>query len=127
MWLEYNEYVRNKKLLNDKTTCFNVNKQNLTELPELPKNLKELHCYHNNLIVLPALPNKLRFLDCTTNKLIELPELPETLTNLQCENNNIKYLSPSNCQIIKKIKYVVICANPVFDGFIRNKDFQDSL
>ena len=54
MWLEYNEYVRNKKLLNDKTTCFNVNKQNLTELPELPKNLKELHCYHNKLIVLPA-------------------------------------------------------------------------
>jgi hypothetical protein len=127
MWLEYNEYVRNKKLLNDKTTCFNVNKQNVSELPELPINLKELHCYHNNLIELPALPNKLRFLDCTTNKLTELPELPETLTGLLCENNNIKYLSQHNCEVIKNIYSPEILNNPVSNGFDSNREFQASL
>jgi hypothetical protein len=127
MWLDYNEYVRNKKLLNDKTTSFNVNKQNISELPELPKNLKELHCYHNNLIELLALPNKLTFLDCTSNKLIELPELPETLSGLLCSRNNIKYLSQHNCLIIKNIYSPEILNNPVSDGFDCDEEFKASL
>jgi hypothetical protein len=127
MWIEYNEYVRNKKLLSDKTISFSANMQNVTELPELPINLKELHCYRNNLIVLPALPNKLNFLDCINNKLIELPELPKLKGGLFCSNNNIKYLSQHNCMIIKNISILKILNNPVSDGFNSNDEFKESL
>ena len=127
MWLEYDDYIINKKLLNDKTISFSANMQNLTELPELPKNIKELWCRNNSLIVLPALPNKLSFLDCTINKLVELPELPKLKGGLFCSDNNIKYLSHHNCLIIKNISILKILNNPVSDGFDSDDEFKESL
>ncbi len=126
MWLEYDDYIKHNQLLDDMTTGFAV-RGDLTKLPELPNNIKQLHCYRNKLIYLPALPNKLIFLDCGYNKLTELPELPETLSGLWCENNNIKYLSQHNCEVIKNIHNLNILDNPVSNRFDDNKEFKDSL
>ena len=79
------------------------------------------------ILELPVLPIKLVVLYCNENKLTALPELPEGLETLCCECNNIKYLSRHNCSVIKNIKYIVIIANPVSDGFISDKKFIESL
>ena len=65
---------------------------NLTELPELPPNLKSLYCYNNHLTMLPILPHNLKYLRCCNNNLTELPILPLTLEHLYCQNNNLTEL-----------------------------------
>ena len=81
------------------------------------------------MIELPELPKILKVLWCDYNNLIGLPELPVTLNVLDCHNNNIKYLSESNCQIIKKIEFrkFNILNNPVSNGFDSNEEFRASL
>ena len=65
---------------------------NLNSLPVLPKNLKELYCCDNNLTSLPVLPEKLEKLYCNYNKLTSLPVLPEKLEILYCNYNNLTSL-----------------------------------
>ncbi len=72
---------------------------------------------------LPKLPDGLKKLDCAYNKLVELPELPVNIEKLRCHNNNIKYLSPSNCLIVKNIK-LGIMNNPVSSGFNSDSEFK---
>ncbi len=64
----------------------------LTELPELPKTLKKLWCYDNQLTSLPELPDSIEMIQCERNYLTELPELPESLTYLNCSGNRITEL-----------------------------------
>ena len=75
-----------KKLL-----CFN---NQLTKLPELPQGLEELRCMHNQLIELPPLPSSLKKLWCNNNQLTKLPLLPQGLEELYCENNYLQYPPP---------------------------------
>jgi hypothetical protein len=100
---------------------------NLTELPKLPIiHLAIFSCYGNNLKELPVLPLLLQKFWCYENKLTELPELPVNIKVLYCQSNYIKYLSRSNCTVIKNIK-LNIMDNPVSSGFDSNREFQDSL
>ena len=62
------------------------------ELPELPPNLKELHCSYCKFTRLPVLPTKLNMLFCFDCKLEALPELPSSLQYLRIHNNPIKTL-----------------------------------
>lgn len=62
---------------------------NLTELPPLPRSLKELHCTSNKLTSLPVLPLLLRDLRCGNNSLTSLPTLPFSLEVLWCFNNEL--------------------------------------
>jgi Leucine-rich repeat (LRR) protein len=64
----------------------------LTELPELPKELRKLYCACNNLISLPNLPKSLSVLSCTSNHLSSLPILPNSLECLYCSNNQLNFL-----------------------------------
>lgn len=71
----------------------NLNYINQTcDLPELPPNLKELHCSYCKFTRLPVLPTKLNMLFCMDCKLSELPDLPASLQYLRIHNNPIKTL-----------------------------------
>lgn len=72
----------------------------LTELPELPKYLKELNCSHNKIKKLPKLPKYLWCLVCSNNKLTYLPEYPQNLQWLSCDNNFINHLPVHNNNFI---------------------------
>jgi hypothetical protein len=76
---------------------------NLSELPELPTTLTQLICYNNNLIELPGLHNPLNYILCGNNKLRELPQLPNGLEIFYCSKNPIKFITPENYEIMKKI------------------------
>ena len=65
---------------------------NLTCLPSLPDGLQELWCSDNNLTCLPSLPNSLQKLWCYNNKLTSLPHLPDSLQELGCYNNKLTSL-----------------------------------
>jgi hypothetical protein len=84
-------------------------------------------CQNNNLTELPELPNSLLLLHCSHNKLTELPELPISLEHLWCNKTDIKYLSPNNCQVIKKCSKIHILNNPLSSGFTSDKDFREYL
>lgn len=64
----------------------------LTELPELPTGLEELWCHYNQLTGLSKLPDTLEMLYCIHNELTELPELPKSLNSLYCDDNQLKEL-----------------------------------
>jgi Leucine-rich repeat (LRR) protein len=75
----------------------------LTKLPILPKNLKELYCSYNKLTKLPILPKKLEVLYCTCNKINILENiLPNSLILLQCGHNKLTKLPilPKNLKIL---------------------------
>ncbi len=76
---------------------------------------------------LPELPTSLKRLFCKNNKLTELPELPNSLEYLWCYNNNIKYLSPNNCEVIKKCRELKILDNPFSANFTNKNDFLEYL
>ena len=99
----------------------------LTELPELPHSLQILTCGNNILTLLPELPNSLEMLLCNNNNLTELPELPNSLLTLECNFNNIKYLSPNNCQVMKKCPWLLVLDNPFSADFTNIKDFREYL
>jgi hypothetical protein len=60
----------------------------ITQLPELPNDIKFLNCSNNKLTTLPNLPNDLNFLNCSNNKLTTLPNLPNDLNFLKCQGND---------------------------------------
>jgi Leucine-rich repeat (LRR) protein len=66
--------------------------KNLTELPDLPPNLRDLFCDDNQLTALPALPPSLYMLECNNNRLTSLPDLPHLLNSLFCNNNQLTVL-----------------------------------
>lgn len=59
----------------------------MTQLPELPANLKILSCSNNHLVGLPILPLGLERLIADGNQLTVLPSLPTTLWDLNVVNN----------------------------------------
>jgi len=100
-----------------------LNNLQLTELPDLPQNVKYLNCSNNLLTSLPTLPSSLKILicfrnqltslpdnlsqlnyleelDCSLNKLTSLPVLPNSLMILKCYNNQITTIHnlPNNLQ-----------------------------
>jgi Leucine-rich repeat (LRR) protein len=83
----------------------------LTELPELPNNLKELYCTNNQLTELPDLfdiLDNLKYLDCSGNQLTELPELPNNLKRLYCYNNQLTELPELPNSKIFIVIYVIL-------------------
>lgn len=64
----------------------------ITRLPELPKTLREFHCYRCPLVELPELPQTLVYLNCGETPLVELPELPSKLESLMCDDNRLTSL-----------------------------------
>ena len=66
----------------------------LTTLPELPPNLKILHCQCNRLTHLPEnLPDSLEFLCCAYNNIEHLPQrMPANLKALYCKKNRLTEL-----------------------------------
>ena len=64
----------------------------LSNLPELPNSLVELHCNNNKFSILPELPNSLIHLNCEYNNLSSLPELPNSLKGLKCFDNDLSNL-----------------------------------
>ena len=99
----------------------------LRDKTKIPDNCSEFNCYNYKLTELPELPNSLQELWCFENELTELPELPDSLIKLNCCYNNIKYLSPNNCQVIKKCVWIKVLNNPFSTGFTDDKDFKEYL
>jgi hypothetical protein len=60
----------------------------ISNLPELPSQLKFLYVYNNELAALPDLPGTITILDCSANQLIDLPSLPDSLNFLNCSYNS---------------------------------------
>ena len=46
------------------------------------------YCYDNEITQLPELPNDIKFLNCSNNKLTTLPNLPNDLNFLNCQGND---------------------------------------
>jgi hypothetical protein len=97
----------------------NWNRQLLTELTNLPKDLEVLECEFNNLEELDFSENrysKLKILKCSNNFLSKIENLPETLEEIYCENNQIKRLNLQNVVNLK----VLHCSNNqsiILEGF----------
>ena len=64
----------------------------LTELPELPENLRSLDCSNTSLETIESLPPLLDEFFAVNCELIQLPSLPQTLIELWVNGNNITYL-----------------------------------
>ena len=80
------------KQMSPKTMRLNLSNLNLTHIPNLPENLKELLCTDNRLTSLPELPDSLVVLSCSNNQLTSLPKLPAGLKVLNVEGNQLTYL-----------------------------------
>ena len=74
----------------------------LTSLPALPSDLKELNCNKNQLTSLPVLPSGLTTLRCEENPLVKLPDLPSGLEYLQVFSTQLTALPdlPSGLKIL---------------------------
>ena len=82
--------------------------------------------YHN-LKDKTKIPDDCTVFHCNNNELTALPELSTTLKVLYCYDNNIKYLSPNNCEVMKKCERVLVLNNPFSANFTDDKDFKESL
>jgi hypothetical protein len=116
--------------LPDRLRLLLCNNNVITELPALPDILIELNCGSNQITELPELPNGLKYLNCCNNRLMELPELPNGLKLIYCHINPIRFITPQNYKILKKIylkdKSVVYMANTIFydnSGCSSNEEF----
>ena len=96
--IKFNDNIKNKyKSFEEILKLDNYNDINyidcaynkLSNLPELPNSLVELHCNNNKFSILPELPNSLIHLNCEYNNLSSLPELPNSLTEFNYYNNPI--------------------------------------
>lgn len=91
----------------------NIHDTEITEIKNLPPNLKVLFC-NNNRIEKMSLPSTLRSLFCMDNHIEEIIDLPEKLHLLKCEGNRISRLRlPSSLKMlvcdsnrIKEIPYL---------------------
>lgn len=63
---------------------------NLTSLPNLPPNLKELHSTNNNINKISYFPSNLEVINLHDNSLEYLPPIPEKVTNLILAGNPLK-------------------------------------
>ena len=75
----------------------------LSTLPELPSNLKVLHCESNNIADIPPLPNTLETLICNSNPIKTLPLLPRSLKVLMCYNDELEEPYMSYVRLKKNI------------------------
>ena len=75
----------------------------LTSLPPLPANLRELRCNVNKLTRLPALPQGLTVLECANNEITSIPSLPPNLVRFECSNNKLKSLPdlPASLKVLR--------------------------
>ena len=77
----------------------------ITELPYLPKKLKNLWCWKNSIKSIKEFPENLEKIDCSDNPLEELPEqLPDKMIEFYARNINTLIL-PKN---LDKINIVII-------------------
>ncbi len=91
-----------------------LNDQNLTSLPPLPDNIKELYCRNNLLTSLPPLPDTLLILNCSNNQLTSIPPLPHDLLVLNFENNQVTEFpvgEDGNSNIMSQHLAIVACGN----------------
>ena len=96
---------------------FSCNRQLLTELTNLPKELEVLEVESNYLeeLDLEETP-KIKILKCSNNILTKIDNLSEALEEIYCENNQIKRL---NLQELANLK-VLHCSNNkaiILEGF----------
>lgn len=87
---ELNISYRNLTVINDDLTGVTnlyCERNQLTQLPNLPETLILLDCSDNQLTSLPILPDTLVILYCYRNKLKMIPNLPKTLKRLDCDGN----------------------------------------
>lgn len=71
---------------------FNVNSNQLHNLPALPASLQYLSCKANQIDSLPYLPFGLIAIECSLNPINKLPALPSSLLHLSCTSNQLTYL-----------------------------------
>lgn len=111
--LDYGPLITELPELPEGLIELHINNSLIKEIPKLPSTLKSLHCsFNKNLIKLPNLHEGLQDISCIYNQLSELPELPNSLTALDCRANNLKSL-PSN---IDKPNLIVLWeCNPIYN------------
>jgi len=91
----------------------------LTSLSILPENLEKLYCGNNNLTSLPFLPKNLKTLGCYCNNLTSLPILPEKLQLLKCQYNNLTSLPV----LPEKLKELAFFDNPIRDIILYDSNY----
>jgi len=97
---EYKIKIDNWLKNNNTYSLLDLSSLKLTELNNLPTNLKKLNCSYNNLTELNNLPTNLTYLDCSNNNLTELNNLPTNLKYLDCRGNKIKkIILPLNLEV----------------------------
>jgi hypothetical protein len=83
------------QLSNTAITRLYCSDNQIEELPDLPPNIKEIHCKSNFLKKIPTIPltpNLFEYLVCDGNQIKELPALPNNTLILSCERNLLKEL-----------------------------------
>jgi len=83
------------QLSNTAITRLYCSDNQIEELPDLPPNIKEIHCKSNFLKKIPTIPltpNLFEYLVCDGNQIEELPALPNNTLILSCDSNLIKEL-----------------------------------
>nr|WP_294862458.1 T9SS type A sorting domain-containing protein [uncultured Fluviicola sp.] len=91
--LRYNNYnVTTIPSLPPNLRELQLNNTQIVNWPILPQSLREFRCDDNNLTALPVLPDSLTWLDCMGNQLTSLPPLPSSLLHLYCSGNQIGVL-----------------------------------
>jgi Leucine-rich repeat (LRR) protein len=64
----------------------------ISELPELPEELRKLNCSYTRIRSLPNLPANLHYLDCSYTRLLKLPKMPQVISYLDCSSTLVNTL-----------------------------------
>jgi hypothetical protein len=92
LWLENAQLTSLPSLPNHIRTLQVSKCKNITEIPELPPNLKSFCCNGTPLKTLPSLPRSLDILNCAGTEIEYLPELPSSLGLLNVYNSKVATL-----------------------------------
>lgn len=93
LWLEKAQITSLPPLPNHIDTLWIEKCKMITELPELPPNLRDFSCCGTPVNTLPSLPSRLHRLSCEDTEVEYLPDLPPSLYLLNADNSKLAVLT----------------------------------
>ena len=86
LYIGSNEFIE-LPILHENITFLNCENNKISNVTNLPRQLKTLRCSYNPIIEI-ILPEQLTMFECTHSKLRVLPRIPDTIQSIRVSHNN---------------------------------------